>query len=258
MTVVTNEDGIGDTETPGSPGVSEVSTTKPLSEPEEPRGFNWWRRTFQYRTGLGLTEEEKVKYESDYKHILDRKQCATCYRDRDWVLNYSPTVRFMVQQIKKLEALGRYNGLKFDEGKIICDYCPDWKSGGFHPEVGVLLCQNRLRDKWHLEDTLSHELVHWYDNMKWNVDWLDLRHHACSEIRASSLSGECRFWREFARRSGLNFEINRGHQNCVRRRAIISVTGNPNCKDEKQAERVVDEVWDSCFGDTRPFEEIYR
>lgn len=32
----------------------------------------------------------------------------------------------------------------------------------------------------------------------------------------------------------------------------------PSCKDESQARKIVDEVWDSCFKDTRPFDEIYK
>jgi inner membrane protease ATP23 len=34
--------------------------------------------------------------------------------------------------------------------------------------------------------------------------------------------------------------------------------GRPECKDDVQAAKVVNEVWDSCFADTRPFDEIYR
>ena len=33
-----------------------------------------------------------------------------------------------------------------------------------------------------MEDTLTHELVHMYDHCKFNVDWRNLRHHACSEV----------------------------------------------------------------------------
>ena len=67
----------------------------------------------------------------------------------------------------------------------------------------------------------------------------------------------CRFWQEFSRR-GFGFKVSRGQQNCVKRRAVLSVMGNPSCQNKEQAERVVDEVWESCFNDTRPFEEIYR
>jgi hypothetical protein len=28
------------------------------------------------------------------------------------------------------------------------------------------------------------------------------------------------------------------------------------CPDEAAAERAVNEVWESCFGDTRPFDEV--
>jgi len=47
-------------------------------------------------------------------------------------------------------------------------------------------------------------------------------------------------------------------QECVRRRATLSVAARPACKDDVQAARVVNEVWESCFNDTRPFDEIYR
>ncbi|SCU78066.1 LANO_0A01992g1_1 [Lachancea nothofagi CBS 11611] len=247
-----------------TPPVETIDKPQPPVSDSSVRGFQWWRRTFQYKTGLNLTKTEKEQYENDYKFILQRDQCNECYKNRDWLLQYSPTVIFMAQQIARLgsrtgSAQGSNSGedLKFDESKIICDVCPEWRSGGFHPELGILLCQNRIRDKWHLEDTLAHEMVHYYDNTRWQVDWLNLKHHACSEIRASSLSGECRFMQEFARR-GLGFKVSSGHQECVRRRATLSVMGNPNCKDQQHAEKVVDEVWDSCFSDTRPFEEIYR
>lgn len=245
---------------------SPLPPSEDIAKPVAPKnessvsGFNWWRRTFQYNTGLGLTPEEKTQYENDYKFVLQRYQCKKCYEYRDWLLKYSPTVIFMAQQIAKLNGHNSNTpSMKFDESKIICDVCPDWKSGGFHPELGILICQNRIKDKWHLEDTLAHELVHYFDNLKWEVDWLNLKHHACSEIRASSLSGECRFSQEFSRRGfGTGFKVDRGHQECVKRRATLSVMGNPNCKDEAHAKKIIDQVWDSCFNDTRPFDEIYR
>jgi Peptidase M76 family len=45
-------------------------------------------------------------------------------------------------------------------------------------------------------------------------------------------------------------------QACVRRRAIDSVTANAACPNEAAAERAVNEVWESCFNDTRPFDEV--
>lgn len=66
-------------------------------------------------------------------------------------------------------------------------------------------------------------------------------------------------------------------QECVRRRAVLSLMNRPQIAEgiklndgeevggvvweierRKKAESVVDGVWESCAGDTRPFDEIYR
>ena len=151
------------------------------------------------------------------------------------------------------------------------------QTGGFDPEYGIQICANVVADKKQMEETLAHgnprmitfcskagrrltvilEMVHAYDHLRFKVDWeQNLRHAACTEIRASSLSGECRWVREVFTRG--KWKLARQHQECVRRRAILSVAGRPFCKDDVQAAKVVNEVWDSCFADTRPFDEIYR
>jgi len=71
------------------------------------------------------------------------------------------------------------------------------------------------------------------------------------------LSGECRWTREAVTR-GNWLTLTEQFQNCVRSRAIQSVMARPVCKDEAQAAKVVNEVWDSCFADKRPFDDIYR
>ena len=45
-------------------------------------------------------------------------------------------------------------------------------------------------------------------------------------------------------------------QACARRRALISVRANQACPNDAAAERAVNEVWESCFNDTRPFDEV--
>ena len=101
------------------------------------------------------------------------------------------------------------------------------------------------------------EMIHAYDHLRFKMQWQDnLRHAACAEIRASSLSGECRWTEEFFQK--LNFKVMHQHQECVRRRAALSVMARPDCKDDVHAAKMVNEVWDSCYPDTRPFDEIYR
>ena len=100
-------------------------------------------------------------------------------------------------------------------------------------------------------------MVHAYDHLRFRIDWNgNVRHHACSEIRASSLSGECRFLREVLGRR--QWHLSQQHQECVRRRAALSISARPDVRDDAHAARIVNEVWESCFADIRPFEEIYR
>lgn len=72
-----------------------------------------------------------------------------------------------------------------------------------------------------LADTLAHELIHAYDYCRGHVDFKDPHHLACSEIRASSLSGDCFFWKEFLNRLNMGFKGQ--HKRCVKRRALTSV-----------------------------------
>ena len=123
----------------------------------------------------------------------------------------------------------RLTGADVSSDDIVCAPCDFSRAGGFSPEAGaVVLCQGKFMSKRHMEDTIVHELVHMYDHAKFKVDWNNLRHHACSEvrsaapfavlspcardgggnanvppartkIRANSLSGDCRWSREIAR-----------------------------------------------------------
>ncbi|KAJ3319770.1 Mitochondrial inner membrane protease atp23 [Blyttiomyces sp. JEL0837] len=53
-----------------------------------------------------------------------------------------------------------------------------------------------------------------------------------------------------------HMEDTMAHEACVRRRAILSVKQNPSCQGEGVAEDAVRAVWDSCFKDTAPYDEI--
>ncbi|KAG9224455.1 hypothetical protein CCMSSC00406_0007648 [Pleurotus cornucopiae] len=182
--------------------------------------------------------------------------CQGCEQWKSHLLQYSPSVLFLMKHLK-------LSGCAVPPENIICAPCDPSaaaasstpRSGGFSPTSGaILLCAGSFFSRSHMEQTLTHELVHLYDHCLFKVDWANLRHHACSEIRANSLSGDCKWTRE-VRRGVVRFS--KQHQECVRRRAVLSVTSNAACPNKEAAERAVNEVWDSCFADTRPFDEIY-
>jgi len=219
---------------------SESSTPSSSSSPEDSSIFKRWSRTFGLVTGIGVSETDRLSH-------LEEHHGRTCEKWKAEMMNYSPSVVFMLKHLK-------LSGCIVKSEDIICAPCDFTKSGGFASNEGaVVLCQGKFMNKTHMEHTLVHELVHMYDHCKFKVDWNNLRHHACSEIRANSLSGDCRYAREL-RRGIVSFS--KQHQACVRRRAVLSVRANPACPDEATAERAVNEVWESCFNDTRPFDEV--
>ncbi|CCM03659.1 uncharacterized protein FIBRA_05803 [Fibroporia radiculosa] len=223
-----------------SSGVPDSGPLSAGSSNDDESAFEQWRRTFSVITGLGGTAQER-------QAEMERLQGQTCEKWKRELMNYSPAVVFMLKHL-------RLSGCVVSSKDIVCVPCDYSRAGGFNPDAGAItLCQGRFFSKNHMEDTLVHELVHMYDHAKFNVNWRNLRHHACSEIRASSLSGDCRWTREL-RRGFVSFS--KQHQACVRRRAILSVSANTACPDEATAERVVNEVWESCFNDTRPFDEV--
>lgn len=83
-----------------------------------------------------------------------------------------------------LERIEKETGVKVSPPEqILCLPCDQTRSGGFTPEAGaVILCQGNFWSKKHMEHTVTHELVHMYDHCKFDVDWRNLRHHACSEV----------------------------------------------------------------------------
>lgn len=242
--------------------------------------MKWWMNYFKILSGQ-MTPEGMFHFREWRYTVHEERDCKRCEEYRDWLFTYSPTVNFLSQKI------GDLNG-KLDRSNVLCRRCParltddgqvHRQSGGFSPGHGILLCANEIRDRKHLEDTLAHEMVHAWDHLRWKVDWMgdkDLKHAACTEvslcrrpyvhesyltnnpnqIRASMLSGECRWTREALTRN--NWTLTQQFQNCVRTRAIKSVMARPRCEGEEHASQVVRKVWDSCFSDTRPFDEVYR
>lgn len=199
-----------------------------------------WLNRFKLASGLGLSKEE-------YEKWVELKDFERCDKYKQSLLKTSPIVVFMIEHLRRI-------GVDIQPNAIHCYPCTPQRGGGFSPNHGILLCSNRIFSYQQMEDTLTHELLHSWDHHRFKVDWNNLKHHACSEIRAANLSGDCKFFRELKRG---NLGFNKHHQECVRRRAILSVAANYNCKSIQQAESVVNQVFDSCFNDTRPFDEVY-
>lgn len=230
------------------------SASSPSPSTEDKQTYLTWSNFFSILTNTS-TPEVRSAYFAERDLRNESRDIARAEADVKWLFKASPIITFLQHQIN---LLGPANGAAaIGPHNVRCRRCTTQQSGGFSIDHGILLCANHFRNRGHLEDTLAHEMVHAYDHLRFKLDPLDLRHAACMEIRASMLSGECRFTREFLTRHQWG-NFTQQLQECVRRRAALSVAARPACKDDVQAVRVVNEVWDSCFNDTRPFDEIYK
>jgi Peptidase M76 family len=117
----------------------------------------------------------------------------------------------------------------------------------------IYICQQYMRNELHVHKTMVHELVHAVDQCRTKLDPLhNCLHVACTEVRAENLSGECAFWTELPRMLHGDGKFAGHGKECVRRRAVLSVRGNPNCS--ANAEKYVDAVLDRCVADVYPFD----
>ncbi|KAI9292154.1 metalloprotease ATP23 [Neoconidiobolus thromboides FSU 785] len=227
-----------------------MSNTKEVGK-EEKEVYSKWSQYFNYKLGL-LSKKEQEAYDIEKSKVNYRKDYIRCEKWKEQIMTNSPIVVFLLKELRK-------QGCTFNQAHLVCAPCDTSRSSAFNPEAElgkgpILLCQNRFSSKTHLETTMAHELIHAYDHCRYNVQWDNLYHYACSSIRANSLSGDCKFGNEIKRGK---FGISKQHQKCVRRRAILSVKAHPLCPDEDTAKVAVNAVFDSCFADTAPFDEIY-
>ncbi|KAL8474586.1 hypothetical protein ACS0TY_031152 [Phlomoides rotata] len=153
-------------------------------------------------------------------------------------------VKFLKEQMEK-------SGCGIGSNFIRAIRCEAGIAGGYEKHKGIVICSEEMDHQDDVTQTVFHELIHAYDECHAaNLDWTDCAHHACSEIRANHLSGNCHYKRELLR----GYVKIKGHeQECVRRRVMKSVTANPYCS-ETAAKDAMEAVWDSCYNDTKPFD----
>ena len=244
------------------------SASSTASAPEDNKGFafippkTFWQTWLNFqRMATGRMSRTGYKqYWEDADVRYSASDCKSCESHRDFLFSYSPIIRFMQDNITKL-------GGDLNKNNVRCRTCKTemyggfakGMQGGFDKDMGIVMCAQYLDSRSKTEDVLAHEMVHAYDHLRFNVDWNNPKHQACTEIRASNLSGECRWANEFFGNG--QFKFNMHHQDCVRKRAVLSLMARPQFQGEGgdlKAVRAVNEVWESCFADTRPFDEIFR
>jgi mitochondrial inner membrane protease ATP23 len=95
-----------------------------------------------------------------------------------FILATGPKVVFMLDRLKQA-------GCNVKPSHVRCTPCNGMRVSAAAPSNGnIFLCEGNFINKSHMEDALTHELLHLYDHATFSVNWNDLRHHACSEVFA--------------------------------------------------------------------------
>lgn len=156
-----------------------------------------------------------------------------CETIKNRAITQCPRVVFMLEAIHNL---GCSVGTAPEKTFVSCAKLDGTKAGGFQTLGGggtdphIFLSEDiavSLGPR-QVEQTLVHELVHAFDQCRAKVAWENLLHHACTEVRASTLSGECDLVEEIDR--GVMRKLAGQGEACVRRRAELSVAMNPSCR----------------------------
>uniref|UniRef100_A0A1A8G4I6 Mitochondrial inner membrane protease ATP23 n=1 Tax=Nothobranchius korthausae TaxID=1143690 RepID=A0A1A8G4I6_9TELE len=208
---------------------------------------------------------DQTKQDEDYGYELFPERHSEMHKKspvKEALITFNHKCQFMLQvametspYAKLLLSAMNNSGCKVSKDRhLSCEDCDGTVSGGFDAASSqIVLCQNNIHQQAHMNRVLTHELIHAFDHCRAHVDWFNnFRHLACSEIRAANLSGDCSFTNEASR---FNLGLKEHHQECVRGRALRSILAVRKISRE-EAQKIVDEVFDSCFNDHAPFGRI--
>ncbi|XP_050420125.1 mitochondrial inner membrane protease ATP23 homolog [Adelges cooleyi] len=179
--------------------------------------------------GRGNENIEQVKCEGKVKHCLKN----------------SPLVKIMLSALKK-------SGCEVNPSRhIACELCDTTVHGGYDPILNqVVICQNTAITKGTVQGVLTHELIHMFDYCTRKLDFRNIEHLACTEIRAANLT-HCGIVSSMLEGHSSMFNFRKKHQDCVKYKATVSVLAVRNVTYE-EAKAAVEKVFDKCYADLEP------
>ena len=166
-------------------------------------------------------------------------ETVACEQNIVSALESSPVIRLM------LTALDHAGCTVIPDRHFACEDCFGGGNvlGAYDRDNNqIVICSNRCTDRSQVQRILFHELIHMYDFCSAKVDFTDLSHLACTEVRAANLA-HCNSPRDAA-----TFPNREG---CVKSRARASVLAMASV-DGTVAEEAVEKVFKRCYSDLEP------
>ncbi|CAG0917967.1 unnamed protein product [Notodromas monacha] len=177
------------------------------------------------------------------QHTSDKLKCEQRVVD---VVTKQPLVRLF------LDAL-RSSGCPIDiKRHIVCENCDVSVTGGYDPKMNqIVVCQNTCRSDSYVTGAIVHELVHMFDYCVNKLDFKNLDHLACTEIRAANLA-HCSYVSAMLEGSIAAPAVKAQHAFCVQQKAYESVRNARRSVSHEEALAAVERVFSRCYNDLEP------
>ena len=140
------------------------------------------------------------------------------------------------------------------ERHISCEICTpgtDVQHPGGYDEVNnqVFICANTCKNSGYVHGALVRGLLQMFDRCATNVNFKNVDHLACMEIRKANLAG-CNFM-SYMSRVDANLSVKQEHSNCVKKVAVENMI-KARFVDKDVAIEAVDRVFNKCYSDLEP------
>lgn len=114
----------------------------------------------------------------------------------------------------------------------------------------LLNFQNIAKSEGMVQGVLAHEFIHMFDYCRNDLDFKNIDHLACTEIRAANLT-HCSFMSALVQGDSSIFAIKATHKNCVKSKALASVLAVRKVSLDEAIESI-ERVFPKCYADLEP------
>lgn len=168
-----------------------------------------------------------------------------CERNVYKCIKRSPLVKLMMGALRR-------SGCPVDIRRhIACEECSPTVSGGYDPGLNqIVVCQNVATSEGLIQGVLTHEMIHMFDYCTNDLDFKNVDHLACTEIRAANLT-HCSFVSALLQGDISLFNIKESHQLCVKNKALQSILAVRKVS-KLDAIDAVERVFPKCYSDLEP------
>lgn len=125
------------------------------------------------------------------------------------ILNFSEN--FFKSNNLKTCSLSLLNIIFKASANYSCVFMPLNHIVNFNLVFKVVICQNTARSTSMVQGAMTHELIHMFDYCRHKMDLTDIRHLACTEVRAANLV-HCSYLSAFIQGTASLFTIKQYHQ----------------------------------------------